>query len=129
MKINACLEGLGICRTLKWNGEAGFRSNTGQQDISGGAIVWADDAVVAADHHDPSKLIPMLQVSMEVIIPELLKLGMKPNMAKGKTEAMVILRGKSSKKIKQYVHGHCKGPAQSTRLSVLSHAMSTSEEY
>lgn len=109
MKINACLEGLGICRTLKWNGEAGFRSNTGQQDMSGGAIVWADDAVVAADHHDPSKLIPMLQVSMEVIITELLKLGMKPNMAKGKTEAMVILRGKSSKKIKQYVHGHCKG--------------------
>lgn len=109
MKINACLEGLGICRTLKWNGEAGFRSNTGQQDISGGAIVWADDAVVAADHHDPSKLIPMLQVSMEVIITELLKLGMKPNMAKGKTEAMVILRGKSSKKIKLYVHGHCKG--------------------
>lgn len=51
----------------------------------------------------------MLQVSMEVIITELLKLGMKPNMAKGKTEAMVILRGKSSKKIKLYVHGHCKG--------------------
>lgn len=109
MKINACLTDLGICRNMSWNGSTGFYSDKGEQMIPGGAIVWADDAVLAADHDDPHRLLPMIQVSMEVIITELLKLGMAPNMAKGKTEAMIMLRGKGCKKIKQFVHCHCKG--------------------
>ena len=108
-KINECLTSVDICRSLSWNGEVAFLSGRGERSIPGGAIVWADDAVIAADHSDPHRMIPMLQTSMVIIINELIKLGMKPNMAKGKTEAMVILRGRGSKKIKQYLHCHCKG--------------------
>ena len=108
-KINECLTSLDICRSLSWNGEVAFLSGKGERSIPGGAIVWADDAVIAADHSDPHRMIPMLQTSMVIIINELIRLGMKPNMAKGKTEAMVILRGRGSKKVKQYLHCHCKG--------------------
>ena len=108
-RINDCLEHLGICRPLAWNGEHGFFSEPGDRLVPGGAIVWADDAVVAADTDDVQRLAPMIKVTMEVIITELLRLGMRPNMTKGKTEAMLLPRGHGSRKVKQYVHCYCKG--------------------
>ena len=119
-RLNECLTALGICRSMPWNAETGLLSDQGDQEVPGGAIVWADDAVITADHEDPHRMIPMLQTAMEVVITELLRLGMKPNMSKGKTEAMLILRGKDSRKVKQYVHCHCKGQV-SLRLQQEEH--------
>lgn len=108
-RINDCLASLEICRPLYWNGESGFHSEQGNTPVEGGAIVWADDAVIAADHEDAQRIVPMLQTAATVMIDELYRMGMTPNMSKGKTEAMMMVRGRHSKTIRQYVHCHLKG--------------------
>lgn len=108
-RINECLTSLEICRPLQWNGECGFASEQGTHQVDGGAIVWADDAVIAADHEDANKIVPMLQTAAAIVVDELYRLGMTPNMSPGKTEAMLMVRGRHSKNAKRFVHCHLKG--------------------
>ena len=108
-RINECLTSLEICRPLQWNGECGFASEQGTHQVDGGAIVWADDAVIAADHEDANKIVPMLQTAAAIVVDELYRLGMTPNMSPGKTEAMLMVRGRHSKNVKRFVHCHLKG--------------------
>ena len=108
-RINQCLRDLDICKDLPWNGEIGMMSEQGKEKVHGGAIVWADDAVFAADHPDANKIIPMLQTATEIMIEELHRMGMTPNMSKGKTEAMLMVKGRKSRQIRRYIHCHLQG--------------------
>ena len=108
-RINGCLRALDICKDLPWNGAIGMLSEPGDREVHGGAIVWADDAVFAGDHPDANKIIPMLQTATEIMIEELHRLGMTPNMSKGKTEAMLMVKGRNSRRIRQYIHCHLQG--------------------
>ena len=108
-KVDDCLQSLDLQPTLCWNGVTGFSTAAdGPMNLSMGTVVWADDAAVLGHNQDPDRIIPQLQVTAEVILCELHKLGMKPNMSKGKTEALIYIQGKGCKRIRQYLHHHCK---------------------
>lgn len=73
-----------------------------------GTVVWADDAAILGSTDTPDKVVAQLQVTTEVILLELKKMGMQPNMGKGKTEATLHVCGSGSRRVRQLVHHHCK---------------------
>ena len=107
-RVDDCLRSLGVQSNLCWNGEKGFASAAGEHYLPLGTVVWADDAALLGSHEDADKIVPQLQITAEVILNELTRLGMKPNMGKGKTEAILHVHGKGSRRVRQYVHHHCK---------------------
>ena len=49
-------------------------------------------------------LIPAIQVTSATIFDELRRLGLSPNMGKGKTEAILVPRGRNKTPVRQFVH-------------------------
>lgn len=111
-RLDDILESLGIQTHLWWNGLKGFDTSSGPHDVNIGTVVWADDAAIMGANQDADRIVPQLQVTAEVVLSELVKLGMRPNMTKGKTEALLHIQGKGCKKIRQFVHHHCKSKIQ-----------------
>ena len=107
-RVDDCLRSLGIQSNLGWNSQPGFATGAGECCLLLGTIVWADDAAILGSHPDADRIVPQLQITAEVILNELTRLGMKPNMGKGKTEAILHVHGKGSKRVRQFVHHHCK---------------------
>ena len=58
--------------------------------------VWADDVAVAISHMCPVTLMELLPQIVKAVLHGFYTFGLKPNMAKGKTELFVDLRGKGA---------------------------------
>lgn len=111
-RLDDVLASLGIQTQLWWNDRKGFDTASGPTEVPIGTVVWADDAAILGANPDAERIVPQLQVTAEVVLCELVKLGMRPNMSKGKTEALLHIQGKGCKKVRQFVHHHCKSQLQ-----------------
>ena len=107
-RIDDCLQALGVQCQLPWNEVPGFGTTNGHRYLPMGTVVWADDAAILGSTDRPEAAVPQLQVTAEVVLMELRKMGMQPNMGPGKTEAILHIAGQGSRKIRQFVHHHCK---------------------
>eukprot|EP00434_Breviolum_minutum_P002370 symbB.v1.2.002094.t1/scaffold109.1/size325261/12 len=106
-RVDEILASLGIQCQLPWNQCNGFLTGSGDTQLPLGTVVWADDAALLGSTATADQAIPQLQVVAEVALRELEKLGMQPNMGKGKTEALIHLTGRGSRRVRQYLHHHC----------------------
>ena len=106
-RLDDCLEALGIHCHLQWNQCVGFNSAVGEHDTPVGTVVWADDAAVMGAAPNADAVTPQLRIVTEVVLTELHKMGMEPNMGVGKTEAILQINGKACRRVRQFVHHHC----------------------
>ena len=106
-RVDEILASLGIQCQLPWNQCIGFSTGSGDTSLPLGTVVWADDAALLGSTDTADQAIPQLQIVAEVALKELEKLGMQPNMGKGKTEALLHLTGRGSRRVRQYLHHHC----------------------
>ena len=106
-RVDDILTSLGIQCQLPWNQCCGFAASPGDTLLPLGTVVWADDAAILGSTDTADQAVPQLQLVAEVALSELQKLGMQPNMGKGKTEAILHLTGGGSRRVRQYLHHHC----------------------
>lgn len=105
--VDDILTSLSIQCQLPWNQCCGFAASPGDTLLPLGTVVWADDAAILGSTDTADQAVPQLQLVAEVALSELQKLGMQPNMGKGKTEAILHLTGGGSRRVRQYLHHHC----------------------
>ena len=68
-------------------------------------LTWADDLALIGTSPRPIDLIPQVQVIAETLFSELFAMGLQPNFQKGKTEAVISLRGPKKVAVQQLLHG------------------------
>ena len=108
----------GLQTTLTWNGHTGFDAGPGDVfETHALNITWADDIAVMVQHESSEELLAALQHVMTSYIERLASHGLLLNYDKGKTEALILLRGHGSRQLRRdlfaveeptiplYVHG------------------------
>ena len=97
-EIKETLGDSGVLTELRWCGKRSL--NMDAQDAECAAHVletaWADDLALFFQHQDPNQLVSNLQEGCTTMINTCMKYGLEPNFAKGKTEAILSLRGKGA---------------------------------
>ena len=68
-------------------------------------ITWADDLAVILQHGDPQELLRRTKLTAGVLLDLCWRRGLLPNLKKGKTEAIVKLKGPNSKKLRLQIFG------------------------
>ena len=106
-RVEDCLDSLGVHCYLPWNRCTGFAAAEGDYNTPIGTVVWADDAAVLGTAPTADTIVPRLRIVTEVVLGELHKMGMEPNVGSGKTEAILQINGAGCKRVRQYVHHHC----------------------
>ena len=93
-----------ILTELQWDGQRGLQlcGEEGTESVVVAETAWADDLALLFQHQDPNQLIYNLQDGCTVMINTCLKYGLEPNFAKGKTEAVVALRGRGAVKARRH---------------------------
>lgn len=83
---------------IQWGGERGLYMDGTQAETSEiiAETVWADDLALFFQHPDPDQLVANLRVGSTTLLNACMRYGLEPNFARGKTEAIVALRGKGS---------------------------------
>ena len=100
------LEQEGLNFKLAWNGRRGlFASGEAAEEIDIFATVWADDAAIMVWADNPSDLMQNLTGISERLIAKFEARGLLLNLAKGKAEAVVHLRGKDSARLRRQYFG------------------------
>ena len=69
-------------------------------------VVWADDLAIAVTHKSPSQMIDRLRFVIARIFTHCLRHSMSPNLKKGKTEAMLFIRGPGSRSLRADFFNH-----------------------
>ncbi len=111
-RVDDCLASLEIQCQLPWNHCTGFAAAEGPHHTPVGTVVWADDVAICGAATTADAVIPQLRVVAEIVLMELRKMGMEPNMGSGKTEAILHIGGSGCKRVRQYVHHHCHSKIQ-----------------
>ena len=106
-RLSARLAATKAFQPLGWNQQIGLLCDIGPSLQQQFAVTWADDTALMGWCVNAQSLIPQLKVTTEIVFTELLRLGMRPNVSEGKTEAIVDLRGANSLQCRQYLHGPC----------------------
>ena len=103
-EIKEQLAELEILTELQWDGQRGLQlsGDEGSESVVVAETAWADDLALFFQHQDPNQLISNLQDGCTVMINTCLKYGLEPNFAKGKTEAVVALRGRGAVKARRH---------------------------
>ena len=70
-------------------------------------IVWADDLAIVVTHKSPAVMLERLKYTISRTFHHCLRHALIPNFKRGKTEALLFLRGAGSKTLKQefFTHG------------------------
>ena len=94
---------VGLQTSLYWNGNIGFDAAPGEAERTHALnIKWADDIAVMVQHETPQELIDAIKFAMTTYIDRLASHGLLLlNNDKGKTEALVLLRGPRSRQIRR----------------------------
>ena len=108
-EVEAKIQATGAISPAWWNGERGLLSSQGDIPVQGACVTWADDIACYGRAVESSSLIPAIQVTANIIFGELHRLGLRPNMGKGKTELILTPRGKHRTQIRQLIHHGFKG--------------------
>ncbi len=98
-----------LARPYEWNGQAGVLSESGAVTVPHAVVIWADDVVVHGSSVDAEKAPLKLQQTCVVMVQELLKFGLLANFDKGKTEAVLSLRGRNSQGVKRLLYNTMHG--------------------
>ena len=92
----------GVQTCLEWNGFRNTLAAPGEEaQASAIHVVWADDIAVMLHHEQPAELIYALKNVMALYMDRLAQRGLLLNMAPGKSEALVLLRGKGSRALRR----------------------------
>ena len=88
----------GVLTELSWNGTRSLYIDESNQDKTEVIVetAWADDAALFFQSSDPNQLVENLQAGSTALLNACLRFGLEPNLKRGKTEAIVALRGKGS---------------------------------
>ena len=108
-EVEAKIQSTGATSPAWWNGECGLLSSVGDIPVPGACVTWADDIACYGKALESAHLIPAVQVTAQIIFGELHRLGLRPNMGRGKTELILTPRGKQRTPIRQLIHHGFKG--------------------
>jgi len=88
----------GVMTELGWSGHRGLQMDPRNTEVSEVTVetAWADDLALFFQHPDPNQLVGNLQAGCAVLLNACLRYGLEPNFSKGKTEALVALRGRGA---------------------------------
>ena len=88
----------GVMTELGWSGHRGLQMDPHNNEVSEVNVetAWADDLALFFQHPDPNQLVGNLQAGCAVLLNACLRYGLEPNFSKGKTEALVALRGRGA---------------------------------
>ena len=103
-EVEAKIQSTGAISPAWWNGECGLLASPGDIPVQGACVTWADDIACYGKPTESSDLIPAVQITARIIFGELHRLGLRPNMGKGKTELILTPRGKQRTQIRQLIH-------------------------
>ena len=95
----------GVQTCLEWNGFRNtFAAPGDASQTSAVHVVWADDIAVMLHHEQPEELLYALKNVIALYMDRLAQRGLLLNMAPGKSEALVILRGKGSRALRRELY-------------------------
>ena len=105
-RLRMQLEEIGILFDLQWAGTptAFFEREQHAVDATVMEAVWADDLALLLRSDDASELCPRLQKAASLLFDECITHGLEPNLEKGKTEAVLSIRGKHSVKTRKQIY-------------------------
>ena len=113
---------------LHWNGSIGLQTAQGEHLVTGSCVTWADDIAVYGLVQAADDLVPAVQTTATTIFEELWRLGLRPNMGKGKTEVIMVPRGHNRTPVRQFIHHAYHGriplqdqPIDQSELRVVAH--------
>eukprot|EP00438_Fugacium_kawagutii_P026052 Skav224814 [mRNA] locus=scaffold21:91531:97434:- [translate_table: standard] len=96
------LQSQGLQTTYTWDGSRNFAAQPGSEATASGLnVVWADDIAVMVHHETGDGLIEALQLVFGSYIDRLAAHGLALNFGTGKTEALVLIRGKGACGLRQ----------------------------
>lgn len=97
-EIKATLGDSGVLTELRWCGKRNLDMDMQNEDCTTNVLetAWADDLALFFQHQDPNQLVTNLQEGCATMINTCMKYGLEPNFARGKTEAILSLRGKGA---------------------------------
>ena len=97
-EIKETLGDSGVLTELRWCGKRSLDMDTQNADCAAHVLetAWADDLALFFQHPDPNQLVSNLQDGCTTMINTCMRYGLEPNFAKGKTEAILSLRGKGA---------------------------------
>ena len=100
--IEAEIEDYGVQTALDWNGLRNSHAGPGDETRTSGLnAVWADDLAIMLHHDDPAQLLEVMQQVLALYMDRMARRGLLLNMAPGKSEALILLRGKGSRDLKR----------------------------
>lgn len=93
----------GMLTEVHWGGVRSLYMDGNQDEESEilAETVWADDLALFFQHPDPEQLVANLRAGSTTMLNAYMRYGLEPNFTKGKTEAIVALRGKGSVKARR----------------------------
>lgn len=93
----------GMLTEVHWGGVRSLYMDGNQDEESEilAETVWADDLALFFQHPDPEQLVANLRAGSTTMLNACMRYGLEPNFSKGKTEAIVALRGKGSVKARR----------------------------
>ena len=87
---------------IEWDGQAKpFVAGPASYGLEPLMPIWADDVAVAMEDKDTSRLLQKASKVSQIILDRLMAAGLKPNMAHGKTELLLELRGPGSVQLRR----------------------------
>ena len=94
----------GVMTELRWSGAKGLQADPGHHEAEEIVVetIWADDLALFFQHSDPNQLVGNLQAGCTALLNACLRYGLAPNFARGKTEAVVALRGKGAVRARRH---------------------------
>ena len=105
--VEAQLHASGALRPAQWNQEIGLLTAPGPHETIGACVTWADDLACFGFTAAATDLIPSASTAAQIIFEGLNRLGLQPNMGKGKTEFIATPRGPGRTGVRQYLHHAC----------------------
>lgn len=87
----------GLVTVTGWGGQRDPYQDQGhvrEEIIS--EVAWADDLALLAEADSPEEMIQTTRRIGTVMVNACLEMGLEPNFSKGKTEAILVLKGKNS---------------------------------
>ena len=88
--------------SIGWDGQARpFAIGPETHQLDPLMPIWADDVAVAMEDYEALGLLQKASKVSQIILDRLLAAGLKPNMARGKTELLLELRGPGSVQLRR----------------------------